>query len=621
MVSLLRRVVVDFCMRGESYLGALGRRAEIYICVLLIGAVVAVYWPVRGYEFLNYDDDVYVTDNYRVLSGFSWDGLGWAFSAFHGANWHPLTWLSLMFDAQLFGLNAGGYHWTNVLIHALSTVVLFLVFYRMTGALWRSGIVAVLFGLHPLHVESVAWIAERKDVLSGFFWMVTLWMYAVYAERLGWWRYLLVVLFFVLGLLSKPMVVTLPFVLLLLDYWPLGRYERSSWWVLIREKLPLIVLSAASSVITVFAQGKGQAISSLDALPFMRRLANALVSYVVYLRRLFVPVDLAVFYPYPQEFPLYEVLGAFLFLGVITYLAWRFRKEAPYAVTGWLWYLGTLVPVIGLVQVGSQALADRYTYLPLIGIFLLLAWGGAATLKKFQQNRICHNIYFSCLFFVALILTSSVVTVFQLSIWKDSVTLFRHALKSDPENPILHNNLGAALLNNGLTEEAIPHLKKAVLLKPDLAEYRTNLGLAFLKDGKIEAAYQEISKAAYLDQNHERTNFNMAFMLAQRGADNEALIYYRRVIEQNPFRAEAYFNMASIYDKNRDYAKVEECYQRALRILPEYAAAHNNLGIVLSRLGRHEEAIFHFREALRIDPGLSQAADNLSIYMRKSGSR
>ncbi len=614
-------MVVDFCMRGESYLDALGRRAEIYICVLLIAVVVAVYWPVQGYEFLNYDDDVYVTDNYRVLSGFSWDGLGWAFSTFHGANWHPLTWLSLMFDAQLFGLNAGGYHWTNVLIHALSTVVLFLVFYRMTGALWRSGIVAVLFGLHPLHVESVAWIAERKDVLSGFFWMVTLWMYAVYAERLGWWRYLLVVLFFVLGLLSKPMVVTLPFVLLLLDYWPLGRYERSSWWVLIREKLPLIVLSAASSVITVFAQGKGQAISPLDALPFMRRLANALVSYVVYLRKLFVPVDLAVFYPYPQEFPLYEVLGAFLFLGVITYLAWRFRKEAPYAVTGWLWYLGMLVPVIGLVQVGSQALADRYTYLPLIGIFLLLAWGGAATLKKIQQNRTCHNIYFPHLFFVALILTNSVVTVFQLSMWKDSVTLFRHALKSDPENPILHNNLGAALLNNGLTEEAIPHLKKAVLLKPDLAEYRTNLGLAFLKEGKIEAAYQEISKAAYLDQNHERTNFNMAFMLAQRGADNEAIIYYHRVIEQNPFRAEAYFNMASIYDKNHDYAKVEECYRRALRILPEYAAAHNNLGIVLSRLGRHEEAIFHFREALRIDPGLSQAVDNLSIYMRKSGSR
>jgi tetratricopeptide (TPR) repeat protein len=581
MVSLLRRVVVDFCMRGESYLGALGRRAEIYICVLLIGAVVAVYWPVRGYEFLNYDDDVYVTDNYRVLSGFSWDGLGWAFSAFHGANWHPLTWLSLMFDAQLFGLNAGGYHWTNVLIHALSTVVLFLVFYRMTGALWRSGIVAVLFGLHPLHVESVAWIAERKDVLSGFFWMVTLWMYAVYAERLGWWRYLLVVLFFVLGLLSKPMVVTLPFVMLLLDYWPLGRHERSSWWVLIREKLPLIVLSAASSVITVFAQGKGQAISSLDALPFMRRLANALVSYVVYLRRLFVPVDLAVFYPYPQEFPLYEVLGAFLFLGVITYLAWRFRKEAPYAVTGWLWYLGTLVPVIGLVQVGSQALADRYTYLPLIGIFLLLAWGVNSGIKVLRIPNILMYPAGALPLFVMIIFTSN-----YLPCWENGITLSRRTLQTIGDNSGTYNNLGNALARKGYLDEAVLQYQAALRLKPDYPDAMMNLGNVLLQKAKYSEAIEKYEDVLNIVPGYIKARFNLAIACAAAGDEESAERHYLEIIRNDPSIAPAYNNLGIIYARKDRFEEAARLFRMALMLNDRYEEARNNLNVVLRQMNR-----------------------------------
>jgi len=574
-------VVVDFCMRGESYLDALGRRAEIYICVLLIAVVVAVYWPVQGYEFLNYDDDVYVTDNYRVLSGLSWDGLRWSFSTFHGANWHPLTWLSLMFDAQLFGLNAGGYHWTNVLIHALSTVVLFLVFYRMTGALWRSGIVAVLFGLHPLHVESVAWIAERKDVLSGFFWMVTLWMYAVYAERLGWWRYLLVVLFFVLGLLSKPMVVTLPFVLLLLDYWPLGRYERSSWWVLIREKLPLIVLSAASSVITVFAQGKGQAISPLDALPFMRRLANALVSYVVYLRKLFVPVDLAVFYPYPQEFPLYEVLGAFLFLGVITYLAWRFRKEAPYAVTGWLWYLGMLVPVIGLLQVGSQALADRYTYLPLIGIFLLLAWGGNFLVKVLRRLKILMYPAVALLLSVMIFFTSD-----YLPCWENGITISRRTLQIIGDNSGTYNNLGNALARKGYLDEAVLQYQAALRLKPEYTDAMMNLGNVLLQKAKYSEAIEKYEDVLNIVPGNIKARFNLAIACAAAGDEESAERHYLEIIRNNPSIAPAYNNLGIIYARKDRFEEATRLFRTALMLNDRYEEAQNNLTVVLRQINR-----------------------------------
>ncbi len=568
-------------MSGRVVLDALGRRAEIYICVLLIAVVVAVYWPVQGYEFLNYDDDVYVTDNYRVLSGFSWDGLGWAFSTFHGANWHPLTWLSLMFDAQLFGLNAGGYHWTNVLIHALSTVVLFLVLYRMTGALWRSWIVAALFGLHPLHVESVAWVAERKDVLSGFFWMVTLWMYAVYAERVGWWRYLLVVLFFVLGLLSKPMVVTLPFVLLLLDYWPLGRYERSSWWVLIREKLPLIVLSAASSVITVLAQGKGQAISSLDALPFMRRLANALVSYVVYLRKLFVPVDLAVFYPYPQKFPLYEVLGAFLFLGVITYLAWRFRREAPYAVTGWLWYLGTLVPVIGLVQVGSQALADRYTYLPLIGIFLLLAWGVHSGITVLRIPKIFNYPAGALLLSVMIIFTSN-----YLPCWENGITLSRRTLQTIGDNSGTYNNLGNALARKGYLDEAVIHYQAALRLKPDYPDAMMNLGNVLLQKAKYSEAIEKYEDVLNIVPGYIKARFNLAIACAAAGDEESAERHYLEIIRNNPSIAPAYNNLGIIYARKDRFEEAARLFRMALMLNDRYEEARSNLDVVLRQINQ-----------------------------------
>jgi len=427
---------------------------------------IIVYWQVRTYDFINCDDNLYVIENPSVFSGLTFKNVIWAFTDAHAGNWHPVTWLSHMLDCQVFGLNPGRHHLTNLFFHIANTLLLFLILRMMTGALWQSGFVAALFALHPLHVESVAWIAERKDVLSTFFWMLTMYSYVRYVRAPGLERYWPVLLFFILGLMAKPMLVTLPFVLLLLDYWPLGRFNAgashkntSAVAGLIREKIPLFVFVAASCSITFFVQKSSGAVRSLEDFSFTVRLANALVSYGGYLAKMVWPHSLAIFYPHPGMPSALKIAGACLMLIGISYVAVKTASKHPYMIVGWLWYVGTLVPVIGLVQVGPQAMADRYTYIPLIGIFIMIAWGIPEAVASWRQKRVCLPVLG-----IGAVILLSALTWGQAAYWKNSHTLFKHAISVTEKNYTIHYNLGIALFDQGGKTEAITHFAEATRL-------------------------------------------------------------------------------------------------------------------------------------------------------------
>ncbi len=455
-----------------------GRRA-LWISLCLVVVILAVYAQVVHHPFLDLDDPAYVTENPHVNNGFTLKNVLWAFTTIHSANWHPITWLSHMLDIQMYGRDPGGHHLTNVFFHILNTLLLLTVLHHMTGRLWPSSFVAALFALHPLHVESVAWVAERKDVLSTFFWMLTLWTYAIYAAKPGARRYLAVLLFFILGLMAKPMVVTLPFVLLLLDFWPLGRMDPHGGGaagtvnakVLFLEKIPLMFFSALSCVITFYSQQSSGAVSTLQAVPLTIRIVNALVSYAAYIGKMFWPTDLAVLYIYPDAFPLWQVSIACLVVGSLSVLSLVTVRSQPYFLVGWLWYLGTLVPVIGLVQVGLQTMACRYTYIPLIGLFIMVAFGYARLLSGSKKFRIVGAVLP-----VLVVVACSTLTWRQLQPWKSSVALFSHALDVTTDNYAAHANLGYALAEQGQMEEAISQYDAALRLNPDFDEVRIKFG-------------------------------------------------------------------------------------------------------------------------------------------------
>lgn len=458
-------------------------RLERLVCLLLIVATLAVFQQLPEYDFVNIDDYYYVTENVHVTRGLTREGIIWAFTTLHANNWHPLTWLSHMLDCQLFGLKPGMHHLTNLLLHMANSTLLLLVLKRMTGALWRSAFAAALFALHPLHVESVAWVAERKDVLSTLFWLLTVWGYAGYVEYPGRNRYLLVLLFFALGLMAKPMLVTLPFILLLLDYWPLGRVklwesreggsggiQRSSALHLVREKIPFFALTLASGIVTVVAQYKGGAVRSLNLLPLDVRIANALVSYVGYIGKMIWPQHLAIFYPHPGALPTWQVVGAGLLLLSLSIILLRAAGRFPYLGVGWLWYLGTLVPVIGLVQVGDQAMADRYTYVPLIGLFVLIAWGIPDLMARWRYRQIALTISA-----VIVVFCCTVSTWSHVKHWRNGTALFTHAVNVTADNALAHDGLGFALARQGRLDEAIAHYSEALRIKPGYAKARYNL--------------------------------------------------------------------------------------------------------------------------------------------------
>ena len=543
------------------------RGAIAIVCVFLIAITWFVFGQTVRYYFVNYDDDAYVYANPLISNGLTLPGAIYAFSGKHSGNWHPLTTLSHMLDCQLWGSHAGGHHFTNIVLHTIAVVLLFLILLQMTGALWRSAFVAAVFAIHPLRIESVAWISERKDVLSAVFFMLTLGLYVRYVRYPSVKRYLAVVSSFALGLMCKPTLVTVPLVLLLLDYWPLKRFAgESSTKRLILEKIPLFALSAAGAGVTLWAHEKS--IIQIEHLPFMWRVGNGLVTCLTYIKQMIWPARLAVFYPHPaRTLPVWEIGLAIVLLLLATAGAITLRRKRPYLVTGWFWYLIMLLPVIGLIQVGSQGHADRYTYLSQIGLYILLAWAIPDALASRFQRRIL-GVTAS----VAIILLAWCAHI-QASYWRNGESLWRHAIAVTSENFIAHDGLGQFLLDHGRLDEAIDQFQIAINIDPKYPMARTNLGIALTKKGRVD----------------------------------EAIAHFQTVLEDYPNDAKAYHNLGNALLKKGDSQSAIAAYEKALSIQSRYPSAHYNLGIALDDSGRIDEAIAHYQEAVQEDPHFAEA--------------
>jgi len=588
---------------------------DLWICLLLLLAILAVYGQVRTHDFVNYDDPQYVTENPHVRAGLSWNGVVWAFTSVHDSNWIPLTWLSHMLDCELFGLSSGAHHFTNVALHGIGALLLFGLLRRMTGARWRSAFGAFAFALHPLHVESVAWVAERKDVLSAVLFFLTLWVYVDYIERPSRGKYLLVALIFCCGLMAKPMVVTLPFVALLLDFWPLRRKLAAG---LVFEKLPLFALAAGASLATYLVQKHAGAVASITPVPFAARLQNALVSYVAYVGNFVWPARLAVFYPYSIP-PVGEWMAAGLALAAVTILVVRARDRYPYAAVGWLWYLGTLVPVIGLVQAGSQSRADRYTYIPMVGISILLAWGAAEAAGRWRWGRPALAAAA-----VALCSAWSIAAWFNVENWQNSVTLFRHAIQATSGNYVAYNNLAVALRQAGEFDEAVSSFESVVRIQPQDAQARDNLGEALLAVGRADEAVPHLEEAIRLEPGFAKAHIDLASALIRGGRAAQAEAQYRAALQLQPASVEAHYGLGGVLAEQGLLQEALPHLQQALPQLVEAVGSkpddpdlRYNLGTLLGMMGRADEAIAQFAEAVRLQPGNPEAHFNLGTALAK----
>ena len=587
----------------------------------LVLVTIALYWPAMRCGFINLDDPDCITENPNVQGGLTWEGVKWAFSdTKQHAYWAPLTWLSHELACQFFGLNPWGHHLMNVLLHAANTALVFLMFQRMTRATWRSLMLAALFGWHPLRVESAAWVTEREDVLSTLFWMLALLAYVKYAELIQagnskskvWYGAALVM--FVCGLMSKAMLVTLPCVLLLLDYWPLERFKPGSMWRLVREKIPFFALAAVMSVVTFVAQKQGGAVKAVEYLPLGARFGNALISYCRYLGKMFWPTDLAVFYPHPGYWPLGEVLLAGVMLSSISVLLFVKRGRYPYLLMGWLWFVGTLVPVIGLVQVGGQAMADRFTYVPSLGVLILTIWGTHGLTRGRRHQAIVLALAGSAVIVLCLALTRQ-----QLGYWKDSETLFGHAVKVTKNNYIAYNNIGDALLNQGRIDEAMGQFQEAIRINPDDAEAHYNFGTALLKKSQTGEAINQFQEAIRLKPNYAEAHNNLGTALLNQGQIEQAVSQFQEAIRLKSDYAEAHFNLGvALFNQGQTENAVSQ-FQEAIRLKPDYAEAHINLGVALLKQGRIGGAISQYQEAIRLKPDFVEAHYNLGVALGKKG--
>jgi tetratricopeptide (TPR) repeat protein len=571
-------------------------RYDILVCLLLVIAILFSYYQVSGYEFVNYDDLRYVKKFEK--EGLTLISIIESFTTMDASNWHPLTWLSHMVDVKLFGMNPGAHHMVNVFFHITNALLLFIVLRKMTGELWQSGFVAALFAIHPLHVESVAWVAERKDVLSTFFWMMTMYSYFRYIKHRGFYRYMQIILFFMLGLMSKPMLVTLPFVLLLLDYWPLCRFRFGQSYIdsnshksshnlhLILEKIPLFILSAASCVMTILAQKAGGAVGSLGMYSLEARLANALVSYVLYIGKMFIPMNLAVFYPYPVLIPLWKIICALITLLSISFLVIKTYKVHPYFLVGWLWFIGTLIPVIGLVQVGRQAMADRYTYIPLIGLFIMVAWGFSAFYKKRKYNK---PVIISISLVILLILT--VITRSQVRYWANNFTLYEHAIDVTENNQVAHSNIGAALYLKGRVNEAIVHFIEALKIEPDYNEVLINLLVSLGVNDNIDQAIERLEKLSKVFPENSGLYYNLGVVYRQKGELDKAIKNYKKALLYHSEFAQAQFDLAFSYSIKGEYENALTSYKKTIKIQSDLFWAYYNIAAILSLQNKVDESI------------------------------
>jgi len=585
------------------------------ICSLLVVLVFLVFGQTYGHRFINYDDSSYVYDNPQILKGLNLEGIAWAFTHVHSDNWHPLTTISHMADCQMYGLWAGGHHLTNVVLHAAAAVLLFFALRELTGAFWRCAFVAAVFAIHPLRVESVAWVAERKDVLSGVFFMLTLWAYARYVRRPANRRgYAMVMLWFAAGLMSKPMLVTVPFVLLLLDYWPLGRLQKAAQLPhLVVEKLPLMALSLLSCMATLFSQTAS--IRSFEDFSIPIRIGNALVAYVAYLGKMIYPANLAVFYPlWKGGWPMWEVILAALLLAGLTAAAWLLRRKHPALLVGWCWYLGMLVPVIGLVQVGVQAYADRYTYLPLIGPVAALAWVAVDGAGKWRHRNVVLGGVSAVLLGVLALADHR-----QTSYWLDDTTLWTHALGCTRNNYVAHNNLGLEFLVQTRTEEAEIHFREAIAANPLFAKAHYNMGCVRMLQQRWEEAVACFQKAAELDPSMAEAHNNMGNLFVKLGRREEAAAQYQQTLAIKPGYPEAHNNLGNLYLLGGMKVEAEAEFKEALRLKPDYSDAHSNLGNALLEWGRKEEGVAHLQEVLRLGPASPEVFINLGWTLFELG--
>lgn len=559
---------------------------EAMICFLLSAAILIVYFQVRGFEFVNFDDPAYVENNDFVKKGLSWESVQWAFQSTSAGNWHPLTMISHMADVELYGMDAGKHHWKNVLLHVVNSLLLFWVLRAMTGALWQSAMAAALFAVHPLHVESVAWISERKDVLSTFFLMLTLWCYTHYVRKFKFAWYILSFFFFTLGLMAKPMLVTLPFVLLLLDFWPFkriipdgngnwGKFEFNA--KVIWEKVPFLILSFVFSVVTFVVQKQTGAVESLHVYSLYDRATNAIVSYVLYLGKTIYPINLSVFYPHTPTWPWWQVFGSLLLLGLLTWISIRSVKKYPWLFVGWFWFAGTLVPVIGIVQVGLQGMADRYMYIPLVGIYIAFSWSIFEVFKKYQFGRV------GLVAFAAILLPNLMLgSFFQTQHWRNTRTLFENAVSVNPNNYLAHTLLGDDFIRDGEIPKGLSHIQTALQLNPNYAKAHHAMGLFFLNSGKTDQAARHFSKSIRLNPYDAHAHNNLGIILANQGNMADALMHFRKAIE----------------------------------IQPQMIAAYNNLGSFWARQGRYDDAIICFQKVLAMAPDDGQAAENLAAAIK-----
>jgi protein O-mannosyl-transferase len=600
----------------------INKYSAICVCLFLTITTLAVYVQIRHYDFVDIDDSIYVYNNRYIQKGLTLENIIWALTTNHAGNWHPLTWMSHMLDCQLFGMKPGWHHLSNLVFHIVNTLLLFLIFNKMTGCLWQSFFIAALFSLHPLHVESVAWVAERKDVLSTFFWMLTMWSYNRYVELPSLNRYFLIIFLFTLGLMNKPMLVTLPFVLLLLDFWPLDRFmlrhsksdssshQKLSALYVVFEKVVLFILVALSSAVTIYAQKLGGAVTSLNIIPLKVRIFNALLSYVTYIEKTIFPNKLAVLYPYPTTILMWKVAAAFVLIVSISYFAIKSMKQRPYFFMGWLWYLGTLIPVIGLVQVGRQSFADRYTYVPLIGLFIIIAWGFSDFFERYRHKKIWASILTVILFFNLIPMTYK-----QIGYWKDYLTLCEHTLEVTSDNFIMHTYIGNILYSQGREEDAINHYLQALEIQPDFIDARINLGNALIDLGRTEEAINHYLQVLKIKPDFAEIHINLGNALEKLDRIQEATNHYLQAIKIYPNSAEAHFYLGVSLGKQGHLKNAINHLLKSLQIKPDSMEAHYNLGVAFLHQKNIERAINHFQKELQINPDFIPAKKNLSILM------